>query len=172
MPKRTRDQRIASAALLFAALGDPTRLMLLERLSAGGPASISTLADTFRSMTRQGVTKHLQVLAAAGIIDGSRQGREQVWTLNPQRLADGRRHLDLIAAGWDQARSRSAPSCIRCSRSLSLNGRGLFASSAAISLSIRCTACSASFQRRSNSPATSRWAGSTLSYCRRAWAVS
>ena len=45
-------------------------------------------------MTRQGVTKHLQVLAAAGIIDGSRQGREQVWTLNPQRLADGRRHLD------------------------------------------------------------------------------
>ena len=54
-------------------------------------------------MTRQGVTKHLQGLAAAGIIDGSRQGREQVWTLNPQRLADGRRHLDLIAAGWDEA---------------------------------------------------------------------
>ena len=96
MSKRRTEKSLAGAALLFAALGDPTRLMLLERLSAGGPASISTLADTFRSMTRQGVTKHLQVLAAAGII-------EQVWTLNPQRLADGRRHLDLIAAGWDEA---------------------------------------------------------------------
>jgi DNA-binding transcriptional ArsR family regulator len=103
MSKRRTEKSLAGAALLFAALGDPTRLMLLERLSAGGPASISTLADTFRSMTRQGVTKHLQVLAAAGIIDGNRQGREQVWTLNPQRLADGRRHLDLIAAGWDEA---------------------------------------------------------------------
>ena len=50
-------------------------------------------------MTRQGVTKHLQVLAAAGIIDGSRQGREQVWTLNPQRLADGRRHLEIDRRG-------------------------------------------------------------------------
>ncbi len=50
-------------------------------------------------MTRQGVTKHLHVLAAAGIIDGSRQGREQVWRVNPQRLADGRRHLEVIAAG-------------------------------------------------------------------------
>jgi hypothetical protein len=46
------------------------------------------------------------VLASAGIIDGTRQGREQVWALNPERLADGRRHLDLIAAGWDQALAR------------------------------------------------------------------
>ena len=57
-------------------------------------------------MTRQGVTKHLHVLEAAGIIDGSRQGREQVWTVNPKRLKEGRRHLDLIAAGWDEALAR------------------------------------------------------------------
>ena len=105
MPKRI-DRNLASAAILFAALGDPTRLTLLQRLSAGGPASISMLADTFRSMTRQGVTKHLQVLAAAGVIDGNRQGRELVWALNPQRLADGRRQLDAIAAGWDDALAR------------------------------------------------------------------
>ena len=44
------------------------------------------LAERFRLMTRQGVTKHLQVLAAAGIIDGSRQGddREQRLVANPQ----------------------------------------------------------------------------------------
>jgi len=106
MSKRRVEKSLASAALLFAALGEPTRLILLERLSTGGPASISTLADTFRSMSRQGVTKHLQVLAAAGVIDGSRQGREQVWTLNPRRLEDGRHHLNLIAAGWDDALAR------------------------------------------------------------------
>jgi len=57
-------------------------------------------------MTRQGVTKHLHVLAGAGIIDGNRQGREQVWAVNPQRLAEGRQHLDVIAAGWDEALAR------------------------------------------------------------------
>jgi DNA-binding transcriptional ArsR family regulator len=105
MPKRRTDKGLAGAALLFAALGDPTRLTLLRQLSDGGPSSISILAEEF-SMTRQGVTKHLQVLAAAGIIDGSRQGREQVWTLNPGRLADGKRHLEAIAAGWDDALAR------------------------------------------------------------------
>jgi len=105
MPKRRVERGLTGAALLFAALGDPTRLTLLQRLSDGGPASIATLADTV-TMTRQGVTKHLHVLAAAGIIDGSRQGRERVWTMNPSRLADGRRHLDTIAAGWDEALAR------------------------------------------------------------------
>jgi DNA-binding transcriptional ArsR family regulator len=104
MPKPTK-RNLTSAALLFAALGDPTRLMLVRQLSEGGPASISVLAEQ-QDMTRQGVTKHLQVLAAAGIIDGSRQGREQVWTLNPKRLAEGRRHIDVIAAGWDEALER------------------------------------------------------------------
>jgi DNA-binding transcriptional ArsR family regulator len=104
MPKPTK-RNLTSAALLFAALGDPTRLTLVRQLSEGGPASISVLAER-QDMTRQGVTKHLQVLAAAGIIDGSRQGREQVWTLNPKRLGEGRRHLDVIAAGWDEALER------------------------------------------------------------------
>ena len=105
MPKRRADRGLTGAALLFAALGDPTRLALIKQLSTGGPASISTLADQ-QWMTRQGVTKHLRVLADAGIIAGSRQGREQVWTLNPQRLAEGRRHIDVIAAGWTDALER------------------------------------------------------------------
>jgi DNA-binding transcriptional ArsR family regulator len=105
MPKRKVDKRVASAALLFAALGDPTRLTLLQQLSNEGPASISTLAEQ-RSMTRQGITKHLRVLAEAGIIDGNRQGRERVWRVNPRRLAEGSRHLEVIAAGWDEALAR------------------------------------------------------------------
>jgi DNA-binding transcriptional ArsR family regulator len=106
MSKRRIEQNLAGAALLFAALGDPTRLTLLQRLSDDGPASISMLAESFRLMTRQGVTKHLQVLAAAGVIDGNRQGREQVWALNPARLAEGRRCLEVISRGWDDALSR------------------------------------------------------------------
>jgi len=106
MSKRRVERSLAGAALLFAALGDPTRLALLQQLSDDGPASISMLAEQFRSMTRQGVTKHLRVLADAGVIDGSRQGREQVWTINPGRLAEGRRCLELIAREWDDALAR------------------------------------------------------------------
>jgi DNA-binding transcriptional ArsR family regulator len=106
MSKTRVEKGLTGAALLFAALGDPTRLALLQRLSDRGPASISMLAESFQLMTRQGVTKHLRVLADAGIIDGSRQGREQVWALNPARLAEGRRRLELIARGWDDVLTR------------------------------------------------------------------
>jgi len=106
MSKRRVEHSLTGAALLFAALGDPTRLALLQRLSDGGPASISMLAERFRAMTRQGVTKHLHVLADAGIIEGNRQGREHVWAVNPARLAEGRRCLDVIARGWDDVLAR------------------------------------------------------------------
>jgi DNA-binding transcriptional ArsR family regulator len=102
---RRRSNRHAAAALLFAALGDETRLALLQRLSEGGPASISMLAERF-SITRQGVTKHLNVLEGAGVIEGARLGRERVWTMNPSRLAEARRALDVIARGWDDALGR------------------------------------------------------------------
>ena len=105
MSKRRVDQSVAGAAVLFAALGDPTRMALLHRLSRDGPASISVLADDFHT-TRQGVTKHLQVLAGAGIIAGKRRGREHVWAINASSLADAQRHLDLIARGWDDALAR------------------------------------------------------------------
>jgi DNA-binding transcriptional ArsR family regulator len=105
MSKRRADKSVARAALLFAALGDPTRMALLHRLSRDGPASISVLAEDFHT-TRQGVTKHLQVLAGAGIIAGERRGREHVWAINAARLADAQRHLEVIASGWDDALAR------------------------------------------------------------------
>jgi DNA-binding transcriptional ArsR family regulator len=105
MSKRRVEQTVAGAALLFAALGDQTRLALVQRLSRGGPASISMLADNFET-TRQGITKHLHVLAAAGVIAGERRGREHVWAINPRRLADAQRHLEIIAQGWDSALAR------------------------------------------------------------------
>jgi DNA-binding transcriptional ArsR family regulator len=105
MSRQRIERTVTGAALIFAALGDPTRLALLQRLSRGGPASISVLADSFET-TRQGITKHLHVLAAAGLIEGERRGREHVWAINPGRLAEAQRHLQVIARGWDDALAR------------------------------------------------------------------
>jgi DNA-binding transcriptional ArsR family regulator len=105
MLKRRVELGLAEAAFLFAALGDETRLALLRRLSEGGPASISVLSETFR-VSRQAITKHLQFLAAAAIIDGKRAGREHVWKLNPARLTEAQRCLDAIARDWDDALGR------------------------------------------------------------------
>jgi DNA-binding transcriptional ArsR family regulator len=106
MSKARVERQIAGAALLFAALGDPTRLALVHRLSSKGPTSISTLAQSCGDISRQGVTKHLQVLAAAGIVEGRREGREHVWTLNAARVEEARRSLDVIARHWDDAFER------------------------------------------------------------------
>lgn len=105
MSKRRVELRLAETALIFAALGDETRLALLQRLSETGPASISALAEDFR-VSRQAVTKHLQFLAIAGIIDGKRAGREHVWTLNLARLTEAQRRIEIIARGWDDALTR------------------------------------------------------------------
>ena len=105
MPSQRAELRVADAAVLFAALGDETRLRLLRQLSGGRPASISALAHNFR-VSRQAVTKHLRFLAVASIIHGKRAGREQIWTLNPRRLAEAQRCLEVIARGWDDALGR------------------------------------------------------------------
>lgn len=97
--------RLAGAAPIFAALGDEMRLRLVARLCADGPQSISRLtAGT--SVTRQAVTKHLQVLADAGLARSSRLGRESIWELEPQKLEEVRQCLDYISAQWDEALGR------------------------------------------------------------------
>ena len=93
------------AAPLFAALGDATRLALLGRLSSGGPGSIAQLSDQ-AAVSRQAITKHLEILAGAGLVRSTRFGRERVWQLEPQRLADGHTYLDRISAQWDDALGR------------------------------------------------------------------
>jgi DNA-binding transcriptional ArsR family regulator len=107
MPKRKGEVALglAEAALVFAALGDETRLALVRRLSSGGPASISVLSENF-AVTRQAVTKHLQALASAGVIEGEKAGREHIWTLCPERLAEAQRCMEMIARGWDDALAR------------------------------------------------------------------
>jgi DNA-binding transcriptional ArsR family regulator len=96
---------LAPAAPLFAALGDERRLVLVNRLSAEGPQSITRLT-TGSAITRQAITKHLQILAEAGLVHDSRQGRERIWTLDAHRLDEARLYLDHIAQRWEEALER------------------------------------------------------------------
>jgi len=97
--------RLARAAPVFAALGDETRLYIVASLSAAGPMSIVALT-TGSGVTRQAVTKHLQVLLNAGVVRLQRFGRETRWELDREPLDAARDSLDQIAARWDQALMR------------------------------------------------------------------
>jgi DNA-binding transcriptional ArsR family regulator len=96
---------VANAAPIFAALGDETRLRLLGRLGSSGPQSITTLTSG-TAVTRQAITKHLNVLASAGLVRDLRSGRERIWELEPRSLDDARRYLDEVSKGWDEALER------------------------------------------------------------------
>ncbi|MBU6477659.1 MAG: ArsR family transcriptional regulator [Xanthomonadaceae bacterium] len=96
---------LQKTAPVFAAMGEPTRLRLIAALCAGGALSIAQLtAGT--AISRQAVTKHLEVLADAGLVRDVRQGRERLWEFDPSKLDEARRSLDAIAAQWDQALKR------------------------------------------------------------------
>ena len=95
----------AGLAPVFAALGDETRLRLVTRLCADGPLSIARLTSE-TNVTRQAVTKHLGILADAGLVRGSRQGRERRWEIEPDRLLEARSHLARISEQWDATLDR------------------------------------------------------------------
>jgi DNA-binding transcriptional ArsR family regulator len=102
---RSSTDKLAAAAPVFAALGDPTRLRIVSRLCSGGPQSIVALTDGAH-VTRQAITKHLHALAEAGLVRSEREGRERIWELEPRRLADARGYLDQISTQWDEAIER------------------------------------------------------------------
>lgn len=93
------------AAPMFAALGDPTRLALVHRLSTEGPGSITRLTSG-TGMTRQAVTRHLEALGRVGLVQHSKVGRERVFSLDLKRLEVARRYLDDVSAKWDAAAAR------------------------------------------------------------------
>jgi DNA-binding transcriptional ArsR family regulator len=94
-----------SPAPVFAALGDPTRLSLLTRLSDGRTRSIAALSGDSR-LTRQAVTKHLRVLERAGLVRSLRVGRESRFVYRPEPVAEAKTYLDAVSAQWDAALSR------------------------------------------------------------------
>ena len=98
-------RKLSQAAPVFAALGDGTRLDIVARLCTDGPQSIVRLTEG-TDVSRQAVTKHLHALADAGLVRSCREGRAQIWELQPKRLAEARRYLDQISDRWDEAIER------------------------------------------------------------------
>ena len=92
---------IAGVEPVFAAVADPTRRVLLERLRERGPLSISDLSDGL-PITRQAVTKHLEVLRASGLISARRAGRERLHELDAEPLRAVDDWLRPYAEAWDE----------------------------------------------------------------------
>ncbi len=90
---------------VFAAVSDPTRRSILERLRLEGPLSVSDLSDPL-PMSRQAVTKHLDLLEDAGLIDREMRGRQRLHRLeaNPLEAIDA--WLAPYAEAWDQRLDR------------------------------------------------------------------
>ncbi len=83
----TGDRRLNA---VFSALADPTRRAIVQRL-ASGEATVGELAKPF-TMSFQAVSKHLQVLEQAGLVDRSRRAQQRPCRLRPEALA--------YASGW------------------------------------------------------------------------
>src|ERR1700692_2113542 len=96
---------LRNSAPVFAALGDETRLRLVAALCDGLPKSIAQLAAG-TPISRQAVTKHLQVLSKAGLVRGVKSGRERLWEFEAARLEKARHSLALIAEQLDRSLNR------------------------------------------------------------------
>ncbi len=97
--------RAAAVAVVFAALGDPTRLALVGKLGDGSQRSITQLGQD-SALTRQAISKHLRVLEEAGVVRSRRQGRESLYTLNPKAILGLQAYLALVSSQWDDALGR------------------------------------------------------------------
>lgn len=104
MSRKPANRRPASQPpwALFGALGDATRLALVARLSSGEPRSISQLTEGSR-LTRQAITKHLRVLAGAGIVRCARSGREALYEFQPRPIVEMQDYLQQVSRQWDHA---------------------------------------------------------------------
>ena len=93
--------RSDDADRLWATLGDPIRIRLLDLLLERGEATASTLAEAL-PITRQGVSKHLAVLERDGLVTAHRSGREVRYTVREERLDQARAAIARTAARWDK----------------------------------------------------------------------
>ena len=85
---------------VFAALADPHRRTVLERLALAGEGTATTLAEGL-PISRQAVVKHLAQLARARLVQARRHGREVRYSVQPGQLVSAAQGIAAIATGWD-----------------------------------------------------------------------
>ena len=88
-------------AAVFEALADPTRRRLIGSLAERESATATQLAAEL-PVTRQAVAKHLATLGTAGLVSGSRSGRETRYRLTPAPLSEAMAWLAAVGAQWDE----------------------------------------------------------------------
>jgi DNA-binding transcriptional ArsR family regulator len=103
--RKRKREGLGRNALVFAALGEETRLLLVAKLSEGRTYSIAQLTEG-SGLTRQAITKHLRVLEGVGIVHSVRTGRENLFEFDPQTMEEMREYLDRVSAQWDEALGR------------------------------------------------------------------
>jgi len=74
---------------VFRILADPTRRLILDLLAERGPLSVGQLASEFPDLVSSGISKHLMSLRAGRVVSATRQGRQQIYQLEPDALAAG-----------------------------------------------------------------------------------
>jgi DNA-binding transcriptional ArsR family regulator len=94
------------AGAVFDALGDPRRREVVQLL-ARGPATPTELARGL-PISRQAVTKHLVILERAGLVSGSRQGREVRYRFDPAPLTEVLSWMARTGRAWDERLERLA----------------------------------------------------------------
>jgi DNA-binding transcriptional ArsR family regulator len=86
---------------VFDALADATRRQVLRALADGGPQTPTELADHL-PVSRQAVSKHLDVLGRAGLVTSARTGRETRFTFQPEPLTDAAAWMAEVGGKWDR----------------------------------------------------------------------
>jgi len=82
----------------FAALADPTRRRIFERI-ARKPVSVGAIAEEL-PVSRPAVSQHLRILQQAGLVAHEREGTRRLYRLNPRGIEAMRAYLDRF---WDRA---------------------------------------------------------------------
>jgi len=72
---------------LFRQLADPTRRRILDLLAEHGTLTVGELAAEFPDLVASGISKHLMVLRASGLVSATRHGRRQLYRVNADALA-------------------------------------------------------------------------------------
>ncbi|RYE87009.1 MAG: transcriptional regulator [Hyphomicrobiales bacterium] len=94
----------ASLDLMFQALADPTRRMMVDRLSRG-PASVSELAKPF-AMSLPAVVQHLQVLEQSGLVRSEKVGRVRTCTIDSGALSQAEKWINDRRIQWEHRLDR------------------------------------------------------------------
>ena len=94
-----------SADAALDALGDRTRRELFAAIAAAGSATATELAAD-RPLSRQAVVKHLQVLAAAELVQADKVGREQRYRLTDAPFDDVLGWMAAVGGAWDRRLAR------------------------------------------------------------------